>query len=112
MLIAELAKSGTFKTTRSILKSLAKYGDFTDSQISEIAEAATNNNQVYWIGDDTDIKTLMGKLIGGSLDTLSEDTRGRYDEYFNKPAKATAKGDETKCDEEEEKEEDDDGPSL
>ena len=38
-----------------------------------------------WIGDDGDIKALMAQLLGESLDVLNEETRTKYDEYFNKP---------------------------
>ncbi|APW62395.1 PIN domain-containing protein [Paludisphaera borealis] len=88
LLIDELSKSGTFKTTRRVLNSLSKYSDFTSSQINEIAEVATRNEQVYWIGKDADIKLLMGKLIGGALDCLDAETKGKYDEYFSTSLKA------------------------
>ena len=35
LLIESLRNAGTFKTARSVLKSLSRYSDFTDSQIQE-----------------------------------------------------------------------------
>jgi hypothetical protein len=90
ILIGELAKSGTFKMTRSVLNRLVKYSDFTESQLKEIAKAATTNNQVYWIGDDKDIRELVTQLLGGSLDFLDEDTMDKYNEYFTKQAEDAA----------------------
>ncbi len=89
LLIKELRESGTFRTTRGVLKSLAKYHDFTTSQISEIVEASITNNQVYWIGDDADIKELMNKIIGASLATLDVELKAKYDEHFSKPQEET-----------------------
>jgi len=68
-----------------------KYSEFTESQLKEIAEAATTNNQVYWIGDDKDIRELVTQLLGGSLDVLAEDTRDKYNEYFTKQAEDATK---------------------
>jgi hypothetical protein len=82
ILIGELAKSGSFKMTRNVLKSLMKHSDFTGPQLKEIAKAATTNNQVYWVGDDKDIRKMVAQLLGDYLYVLDDETVAKYMEYY------------------------------
>jgi hypothetical protein len=38
---------------------LRRFNEFTDSQLSDIAIAATTNTQIFWIADDLDIRNYL-----------------------------------------------------
>jgi len=92
LLIDELGKSGSFQSTRRVLARLAKRDDFTPSQINEIAEAATSNNQIFRIASDPDIKSYMNKLVGGSLNSLDPQVHKSYIDLYCAPEPARMQG--------------------
>jgi hypothetical protein len=86
-LIAQLADSGSFAMTHSLIRKLLRYTDFTHAQINDIVSAAISNNQVYWIAEDPDVNGFLRWLIDGhegeiDADNLSElhDFLGEADE--------------------------------
>ena len=42
---------------------MSKYEDFSQSQVSEMIQAALNNTQVNWILSDSDVYEFFAKLI-------------------------------------------------
>lgn len=55
-LIGQLASSGSFATTHSVIKDLSKYSFFTRLQVVRLIEILVENPQVGWIGSDEDVK--------------------------------------------------------
>lgn len=70
LLIRELASSGTFERTHQVVSRLSKYSDFTPAQVNEILVAAITNNQVYWIGQDHDVRSFLKRMIEGREDKI------------------------------------------
>lgn len=64
-LIKDLADSGAFAVTHSVIARLAGYKDFSKSQRRGLLEAALSNNQVYMIAEDDDVKEFFDELIEG-----------------------------------------------
>lgn len=61
--LEKLEKSLSFAATHNAVAKLTKYDDFTDSEISRIAAAYNNNNQVYMIFGDADVTAFAKKVI-------------------------------------------------
>lgn len=73
-LISALYESGTFATTHSVIRGLAKHEDFSDSQVKRLVEIGCTNSQVKWIMQDSDVRTFFSGLLqkhGGIL-TIDE----------------------------------------
>jgi hypothetical protein len=69
-LIDDLQESGSFAATRTTLRQLHQWKDFTDEQLARIARAAMTNRQVYWILDDNDIFLYLRDILGVNADRL------------------------------------------
>lgn len=65
-LILELQSSKSFASSRTVLYKLSEYNDFTKKQLNDIFEAAINNSQIYWIGNDQDINEILFKILMGN----------------------------------------------
>lgn len=76
LLIQELAASGTFRQTHSLVAKLSKWPDFTVDQASAILNAAVNNSQVGWIASDYDVRRLLESAIAGKQDALDVELLG------------------------------------
>jgi predicted nucleic acid-binding protein len=63
LLIEDLAKSGTFARTHSVIAKLASYSDFTAAQLNAIVDAAISNSQIYMIISDEDVYTFLASVI-------------------------------------------------
>ena len=81
-LINDLAKSPNFQSTRKTLKELKNYDDFTTQQINNIVYSAINNNQVYWIGNDTDINQYLHDIVKDKYSLIEEDYRKSFEQKF------------------------------
>ena len=55
LLISDLASSGNFARTHSIIARLQGYDQFTTTQSNDLIEAIVSNNQVAWIITDQDV---------------------------------------------------------
>lgn len=80
--ISDLAVSSNFNDTHKIIAKLSKYADFTDQQMNEIIEAAINNNQVYWLKNDEDVKTFFNNLLKNRERTIESDKLEKFVELF------------------------------
>ncbi len=80
-LINDLANSSSFANTRRTLWELKNYDDFTEKQLNDIVYAAVSNNQVYWIGEDSDINEILYNLIKDKLNLIEKDY---IDDFKNK----------------------------
>lgn len=64
-LIKDLAASGSFAVTHSVIARLSTYTDFNRSQRNQLFDAALSNNQVYLIAEDQDVREFLGRVIQG-----------------------------------------------
>lgn len=68
--IRDLAQSGNFATTHSVISRLAQYADFTPAQLDAIVSAAINNSQVYWIIEDEDVSGFLKSILRGHEESI------------------------------------------
>lgn len=87
LLITDLAASRNFATSRKLLKQIVKYGDFTDTQLNDIVQAAITNSQISWIAGDDDINEYLRTLIKGRQGDIEPDALQKFKEVIGeKPA--------------------------
>jgi hypothetical protein len=86
-LILELQSSGSFATSRSVLHKIAEYNDFSKKQLNDIFDAAINNSQIYWIGDDEDINEILLKVLKGNERKIEKEILDKFKSmYLNQPS--------------------------
>lgn len=73
LLIAQLAGSGSFAKTHSVVAELSQFSDFSVSQVDAILAAAVSNHQVGWIVGDADVKTFLQSIIEGKEEKVDSD---------------------------------------
>ncbi len=64
-LIVKLVNSGNFSSTHTIIAELNTYSKYSKSQVERMFDAAVDNQQIYWILNDNDIKRFYTKLLNG-----------------------------------------------
>jgi hypothetical protein len=68
--IRDLADSGSFARTHSVIARLRQYTDFTPSQLNEVVSATLANNQVHWIASDEDVHSFLSAVSAGREDQI------------------------------------------
>ncbi len=82
-LISRLTTSGSFATTHETIESLKDYIKFlSDDEIQALIKAGTENDQIYHIAGDEDVKEFFLKLYQAKSPMVSEDTREAFQHYF------------------------------
>lgn len=76
--IKELMNSKSFANTKSAIRKLSKYDDFSILELNEIIAASTSNNQIYWIKDDSSVMPFLFNLVNGREDDLDPEN---YDDF-------------------------------
>lgn len=74
MAVQQLVGSEAFMTTHSAVAKLAGFENFSQSQVSEIVDAALTNSQVNWILGDHDIFEFMTKFATEYKDKIEKDS--------------------------------------
>ncbi len=82
-LIEELRISPNFASTHQTINKLSQYQDFSKPQIQRIREAFVENNQVYWIATDTDVKNFCQPIILKNAELFTEDELNQFSSYYN-----------------------------
>lgn len=82
ILIEKLAKSGSFATTHAVVGALLKQTAFTTEQAEELVSIAQLNNQVGWIIEDNDVKSLYVKIQKDNGGNISEESKKALDEML------------------------------
>jgi predicted nucleic acid-binding protein len=85
VLINGLANSGSFASTRRILRKLSKISDLTDAQLNEVVLATIINSQVSWILHDEDINGYVRQLIQGHESNIDPDNLRKLNELLDPP---------------------------
>jgi predicted nucleic acid-binding protein len=80
--IDSLVNSGSFSSTKSAIKKLVYYLDFSNSEIREIIEASTTNNQIYWIGTDSIVKDFLLNIINNKEDILESKVLEEFNNIY------------------------------
>lgn len=70
-LIQELANSGSFSHTHTIIAKLSKQPNFTSAQIEQLIQVPEYNHQVGWIVGDADVYEFYKSLQANYVDKLS-----------------------------------------
>ncbi|PWU08791.1 MAG: hypothetical protein C5B47_04170 [Verrucomicrobia bacterium] len=83
--INALAFSGSFASTHTAIGELQPYVEYLEpNEYLEIAQAALNNNQIFWIGSDSDVaefyKLILPKVPAG---TMTADEMATLKKIFN-----------------------------
>ncbi|TVO60193.1 hypothetical protein [Spiribacter vilamensis] len=81
MAVQQLVGSCAFVTTHGAIAKLAGFENFSQSQVSEIVDAALTNNQVSWILGDQDVFEFMIKFVAEYKDKIKEDA---YDQLIQR----------------------------
>lgn len=74
MSVQQLVGSRAFVTTHSAIAKLAGFENFSQSQVSEIADAALTNSQVSWILGDHDVFEFMTKFAAEYKDKIEKES--------------------------------------
>ncbi|HXA18154.1 MAG TPA: PIN domain-containing protein [Thermoanaerobaculia bacterium] len=72
LLIADLANSGSFARTHSLIAQLNQYEDFTAPQRDAIVAAAANNSQVGYIIGDHDLREFFTRVVVGHENKIND----------------------------------------
>lgn len=81
--IAGLIISGAFSTTHyyiTVIKDYVKY--YSDQEIKNIIEAATNNNQIYSIATDEDVKEFFVPIFKVKSQIIPDEIKAEFSKYF------------------------------
>jgi hypothetical protein len=82
-LIEELRISPNFASTHQIISKLSQYQDFSKYQVRRICEAFMQNNQVYWIATDADVKNFCQPIILDNADLFTNEEVEQFSSYYN-----------------------------
>lgn len=93
ILIADLAASGTFARTHSVITKLSKYTDFTAAQVNAIVDAALSNSQVRMIISDKDVHDFLSTAIKGHLKHLDDESIETLSALLSPPSQDIDDGD-------------------
>lgn len=74
MAVQQLVGSSAFVTTHSAIAKLAGFENLSQSQVSEIVDAALTNSQVIWILGDQDVFEFMTKFAAEYKEKIEEDS--------------------------------------
>lgn len=77
MAVQQLVGSRAFATTHSAVTKLSRFENFSQSQVSEIVDAALTNNQVNWILGDDDVFEFITKFATMYKNKIDEDAYQR-----------------------------------
>ncbi len=86
--IDSFANSPTFASTKSAIRKLRRITDFSDSEIAEIVEASTANNQIYWIHEDYIVRSFLFGVIKGREDAIDPELLEKFHKIYGNEAAA------------------------
>jgi hypothetical protein len=80
--IRDLVSSPNFSSTHKAIRKLSKFADFSDAEVIELIEASIDNDQIYWISDDSDVRLFLFRIIEGKEDILEPELLDRFNEIY------------------------------
>ena len=82
--INTLINSGTFTTTHSAIEALNPYLHFlSDDEILKILQSTQQNNQIFGIANDEDVKQLLSNLYESKKELLAPDLKAGIEKDLN-----------------------------
>ena len=87
LLIDNLAKSGTFARTHSILAQLATFTDFSKEHVNDIILASVSNSQIFWIAQDEDVNEILINIARINNKLIDPELLNRFEEIYNENPK-------------------------
>jgi hypothetical protein len=81
--ITNLISSSNFSSTHAYVSELLDNINYLSNQeITDLLVAATENDQIYWIASDEDVKSFFLTLYKSKSMLIPEDTRKIFEEHF------------------------------
>lgn len=81
--INKLVTSGSFSVTHEAVETLKECVSFlSDDDIRALLQAAAENEQIYWIAKDEDVKEFFGQIYQAKSQLISEEARALFQQYF------------------------------
>ncbi len=71
--IKNLAQSGNFARTHTVINKLSKFEGFSQTQVNQLVEIALSNDQVTWIFGDEDVYEFYTALLDRHADAIDDD---------------------------------------
>lgn len=82
--INNLKLSGGFASTHSSITEIKDYiRYFSDQDIIDLVQAATENQQIYWIATDEDVKEFFNEVFSAKPQIISDDLKSQFGQYFS-----------------------------
>lgn len=81
--IANLSQSSNFARTHMVISKLAKFEDFSQTQVNQLIEIALSNDQVTWIFGDDDVYEFYRELIDRNIDSIYDDNFEKIQEVIS-----------------------------
>lgn len=83
--IEQLTVSGSFSGTHGAVSEIANFIKyFSDDDVQKLIKAATENEQIYWIASDEDVKDFFIKLYQAKHQIIPGDIKSQFEQYFIK----------------------------
>ena len=81
--IDALKLSSSFAATHSAVAQIEPFIDLlTKDDVIELAQAAEDNSQIYWIRSDDDVRDFYRQILPNHLDDMDAKLRASMDKYF------------------------------
>lgn len=81
--VSGLIISGSFRTAHSFIEMIKDYTQyFSDQEIQNLIEAATNNDQIYSIATDEDVKEFFALIFKAKSQIIPEEIKTEFFKYF------------------------------
>jgi len=78
-----LKLSGSFGATHSHIAEVSDYDKyFSDQEIIDLVQAATENEQIYWIASDEDVKEFFNTIFQAKQQIIGDELRLSFMEKF------------------------------
>ncbi|HCG8200812.1 TPA: DUF4935 domain-containing protein [Vibrio parahaemolyticus] len=82
--INNLAQSGNFARTHTVIGKLSKFEGFSQTQVNQLIEIALSNDQVRWIFGDEDVYEFYTELVERHVDIINDDLVDKIQELIAK----------------------------
>lgn len=80
--IQNLVSSGNFTSTHRYITKVKQLGELSDQEVRDIYDAALTNNQIYWLGQDSDVNAFIRDLMSTRSELLEEGELAKLEELY------------------------------
>lgn len=82
MVIKNLNEASNFDSSKKIIRKLLLLGNFSSKQINEVTFAFVNNNQIYWIWEDSVVISARKNIIEPNRDLIDSELYNEYNSIY------------------------------